>query len=381
MDKNIKILAYYLPQYHPIPENDEWWGKGFTEWTNVGKAKALFKGHYQPKVPADLGYYDLRLPEVRQEQTLLAKEAGVDAFCYWHYWFGNGQRLLENVFDEVLKTGKPDFPFCLAWANHSWFSKNWNNDGSSTNNILIEQQYPGIDDAKLHFDYLAKAFSDSRYVRVDDCPFLLIFDPVSIPEQYLKLFNAWAKDIGFDKGLYLVANIVHPNITKDSMLQKGFNAVTYQRLGGSSSSVINDMGRIGRGLFRIAKGLKGLLLHRPPRITDYRKYYKFLVDKSEDACEDVLPTIVPNWDHTPRSGWNGTLFVHATPEYFRKHVDEVLDIVHKKSPERRVVMLKSWNEWGEGNYMEPDLVFGKAYIRALRDAIDCLNSIESNNEF
>ena len=182
MGNKVEIIAFYLPQFHPMPDNDEWWGKGFTEWTNVGKAKALFKGHNQPRVPADLGYYDLRLPIVREQQVELAKEAGVTAFCYWHYWFGNGKRLMADIFNEVLKTGKPDFPFCLGWANHSWYAKNWNSDGTSTNKLLIEQIYPGIDDEKMHFAFLLKAFKDPRYVKIDNKPFLLIFDPISIPE-------------------------------------------------------------------------------------------------------------------------------------------------------------------------------------------------------
>ena len=118
-----RLIAFYLPQFYPTPENDEWWGKGFTEWTNVGRAKPLFKGHYQPKVPADLGYYDLRILEIREEQAKMAREAGIEGFCYWHYWFGNGKRLLSQVFKEVVESGKPDFPFCLCWANHSWLAK------------------------------------------------------------------------------------------------------------------------------------------------------------------------------------------------------------------------------------------------------------------
>ena len=141
MENKIKIIAFYLPQFHPFKENDEWWGKGFTEWTNVAKAKPLFKGHYQPKIPADLGFYDLRLPEVREEQAQLAKQAGIYGFCYWHYWF-NGQELMERPWNEVVNSENPDFPFCIGWANESWMSKMWNKDGSiAAGKILIEQTY------------------------------------------------------------------------------------------------------------------------------------------------------------------------------------------------------------------------------------------------
>ena len=123
--KKARVIALYLPQYHPVAENDKYWGKGFTEWTNVAKAKPLFKGHDQPRIPADLGFYDLRLPQVRKEQAELAKEAGIEGFCYWHYWFGNGKEVLQMPFDEVVKSGEPDFPFCLGWANHDWTTKTW----------------------------------------------------------------------------------------------------------------------------------------------------------------------------------------------------------------------------------------------------------------
>ena len=176
MTNNIKVLAYYLPQYYPTKENDQWWGKGFTEWTNVGKAEKLWKGHYQPKVPADLGYYDLRLPIVREQQAALAREAGVSGFLYWHYWFGNGKRLLSEVFQDVLDSGKPDFPFALAWANHSWYKKSWASDTNS-NELLLAQTYPGIEDARMHFEFLLKAFRDPRYIKIDGKPFLLIFYP------------------------------------------------------------------------------------------------------------------------------------------------------------------------------------------------------------
>lgn len=185
MYKKARVLAYYLPQFHPIPENDAWWGKGFTEWTNVGRAKPLYKGHYQPRVPADLGYYDLRLPEVQEAQAELAKEAGIEGFCYWHYWFGNGRRLLEMPFDKVLKSGKPDFPFCLAWANHSWYAKSFDLEGKDR--LLIEQQYLGKEDYVKHFFSVLPAFEDSRYVQVDGKPLFVIFSPKTIPDLSLFL--------------------------------------------------------------------------------------------------------------------------------------------------------------------------------------------------
>lgn len=370
--EKVKIIAFYLPQFHPFKENDEWWGKGFTEWTNVGKAKPLFKGHNQPRVPADLGYYDLRLPSVREEQAKLAIESGVYGFCYWHYWFGNGKRLMADIFDEVLETKKPDFPFCLGWANHSWYAKNWNSDGTSTNKLLIEQTYPGIEDQKMHFNFLLKAFKDPRYIKIDGMPFLYIFDPVSLPLEYLTNFREWTKNAGF-KDLYLVANISHPSITKESLLSKGYNAVNYQRLGGSTNKTLNQMGKIGRGIFKLSSYLKGMILHRPPRMVDYKNYYHLIVT-DEDKNIDVIPTILPQWDHTPRSGWNGSLIINSTPELFYKQAMTALNAIKEKDDEHKIVLLKSWNEWGEGNYMEPDLLNGKGFIKALKKALLDFNS-------
>ncbi len=369
MKNSVKVLAFYLPQFYPIPENDTWWGKGFTEWTNVGKAKSLFKGHYQPRVPADLGYYNLRNPEIRKAQVEMAKEAGISAFCYWHYWFGNGKRLLAEVFQDVLDTGEPDFPFCLAWANHSWYSKNWNSEGVISQQLLMEQTYPGLDDAKQHFNFLVKAFKDERYIKIDGKPFLLIFDPVSIPETYLNHFELWAKEAGFNNGLYLVANITHDYIEKEDMLKKGFNAVTYQRLGNFTNQYLKKMGRLGRGLHRLYSISKGFAFHRPPKMFDYRKYSQYLIT-DQDKERDVIPNIIPQWDHTPRSGWNGSLFINSTPDLFYQHVKQALIALHNKPHKEKILLLKSWNEWGEGNYMEPDIKFGKGFIRALKKAID-----------
>ena len=167
------LIALYLPQFHPIPENDEWWGRGFTEWTNVAKAKPLFRGHRQPHLPTDLGFYDLRLPEVREAQAEMARNAGVGAFCYWHYWFGNGRRIIERPFEEVRDNGKPDFPFCLAWANQSWTGI-WYGNPKRT---LMKQEYFGRVDEEAHFRWAQKAFEDPRYFKVEGKPMFTIFEP------------------------------------------------------------------------------------------------------------------------------------------------------------------------------------------------------------
>ncbi len=362
-----EVIALYLPQFHPIPENDEWWGKGFTEWTNVGKAKPLFKGHYQPRVPADLGYYDLRVKEVREQQVELAREAGVTSFCYWHYWFGNGKRLMANIFDEVLESGRPDFPFCLAWANHSWYNKTWNPDGSTEKKLLIEQTYPGIEDMRMHFEFLLKAFKDSRYTKIAGSPLLYIFDAEHLPKEYVNNLRQWTKEAGFPD-LYLVANAPDNTVESKFFIEKGYNAVTYTRL--RDASVIDfgnsDLKRkLGKALGRV----KGIITHRPPYLFDYAKASKKFITEVEKQ-EEVIPVIIPQWDHSPRSGWNGIMFDNSTPESFGLHVRDALNAIENKKEEHHILMLKSWNEWAEGNYMEPDLKFGKGYIKALKEALD-----------
>lgn len=203
MNDGNRIIALYLPQFHPIPENDGWWGKGFTEWRNVGKAQPLFRGHYQPRVPADLGYYDLRVSEAREAQAEMAKKYGVEGFCYWHYWFGNGKRLLERPFQEVLLSGSPDYPFCLAWANESWKGFFHGVNGRET---LIEQQYGSEDDYKEHFYSLLPAFKDPRYIRVDGKPLFMIYSPLSLPDarSFISLWQKLAYENGI-AGVHFVA--------------------------------------------------------------------------------------------------------------------------------------------------------------------------------
>ncbi len=352
-----KIIAYYLPQFHPIPENDKWWGKGFTEWTNVGKAKPLFKGHQQPKVPADLGYYDLRLSEIREEQAKLAKEAGIHAFCYWHYWLGNGKRLLEMPFNEVLRTGKPDFPFCLGWANHNWAKKQWNSDVSRRNNeMLIKQEYPGKEDYVNHFYSNLEAFRDKRYVRIDNKPFFLIYDVEKLPDaaEFIKIWNELAYKNGLGKFYFVSHTRKIDNI--DFFLQKGFDAVNF------------SPHRIPFGNMRtITSRIKRIIL-KIPNVVSYSKAIKTF-DHPLNYKEFIIPTIIPNWDHTPRSGASGIVLHNSNPKLFKIHVDSVLKSVQEKEVQNQIIMIKSWNEWGEGNYMEPDLKYGKSYLDILSYSI------------
>jgi Glycosyltransferase WbsX len=352
-----RIIALYLPQYHPIPENNEWWGPGFTEWTNVGKAKPLFKGHYQPRVPADLGYYDLRLPEVREAQAALAKEHGIEGFCYWHYYFGNGKRLLERPFDEVLESGKPDFPFCLGWANHSWHDKLFNNEGNDK--LLIEQKYGGIKDYTEHFYTVLPAFKDKRYIQVDGKPLFTVFSPSEIPNitEFIDLWQKLAIENGL-KGVHFVAN-THNVSDIPILTNKGFDAVMLNR--------IFHVFKAEYSLIRRAYIKSMRLIFKVGRIMDYAFSANHFTG-IEDSEENVYPSIIPNWDHSPRSGRMGHVFHNSNPTSFKVHVKNVLNTVKNKNKDHQVILLRSWNEWGEGNYMEPDLKYGKQYLEALRDA-------------
>lgn len=353
----MKIIAYYLPQFYPTPENDKWWGKGFTEWTNVGKAKPLFKGHDQPKVPADLGYYDLRVPEVREQQAELAIEAGVEAFCYWHYWFGNGKRLLEMPINEVLRTGKPDFPFCFGWANHSWYNKTWTQTKWYSKELLIEQTYPGIEDIDSHFYALLPAFRDKRYFRVKDKPLFLIYDSLQIPEVdfFISRWNELSI-LNNLPGIFFVAQTA--NISEVSVLE----SYKYDAINLCLNSV--PFGGKQTSFIARAKRYTKALLTKMPNAVDYsdaiKSFYNPIMKK-----ENVFPTLIPNFDHTPRSGVLGRVYYNSTPEKFGEHVNTILQNITHKDPDYRIVFLKSWNEWGEGNYMEPDIKWGKAYIDEL----------------
>lgn len=354
--RKARLIAFYLPQYHPVEENDLWWGKGFTEWTVVSGAKPLFAGHHQPNIPADLGYYDLRLPEARAAQAGLAKEHGIEGFCYWHYWLGDGRRLLERPFEEVLSSGQPDFPFCLGWANHSWKGVYFGAMGRT----LVEQTYPGRQDHIDHFNAVVRAFKDGRYLTVDGKPLFYIFNPGEIP--YLRGFTDLWRDLARGAGLPGIY-FVGQGAELGSIDKMGVDAVTDTR-----HRVVEQLWPPSSYLRRALSLYRKLL--NQPSIFSYARGMCYFLDRGA-AAPGHHPVIVPNWDTTPRLGRRGVVLQGSTPELFREHVREVLELVSQKRWEERIVFIRSWNEWGEGNYLEPDQKHGLGYLQALKAEVAC----------
>ncbi|MCQ2059672.1 MAG: glycoside hydrolase family 99-like domain-containing protein [Bacteroidaceae bacterium] len=381
--KKARVIAFYLPQYYPIPENDEWWGKGFTEWVNVAKARPLFKGHYQPHIPADLGFYDLRMPEIREQQAQMAREAGIEGFCYWHYWFGDGRMLLERPFAEVLASGKPDFPFCLGWANESWSSRTWTNvKGKQSSSILMEQKY-SQEDFKRHFEYVLPAFKDPRYIKVDNKPLFYIYYYQDIPDirMFLDMWNQMAKQNGFD-GIYFVARVSNISLKRvnsqgkkyyspkidlsnpgqyyNDALNMGFDAVN--SVGWYRASVIlgNRLGYLTSAF--LSKFFNTGFLRK----FDHEKIIENMYTP-QDAQDNIFPTLLPNWDRSPRAGRQGVINYNATPQVFDKNIKLALDLVKDRPYEHRILFLRAWNEWGEGNHVEPDLKYGHGFLDALKN--------------
>lgn len=356
-----RFIALYLPQYHPIPENDEWWGKGFTEWTNVARAKRLFPGHKQPRIPTELGFYDLRLPEVREQQAELAREHGVEAFCYYDYWFGNNKRLLERPIDEVIKTGKPEFPFCLSWANGSWYNKKWDPKAPGKDKLLIKQEYQGEKDYESHFYALLEAFKDARYVKINGSLFYMICEPFDTTGEIKTFIQCWrrlAKINGL--GDFFFVGQDTDSRHKKELLDMGFDAI-----------VNVDVKNVHHH-FPTWKKVALLLIRkvlRIPTVVSYKKAIDYMV--IEDCrSREVIPSVSPNWDHTPRSRHNGFVLTGATPQLFKKLVIRAIGMVKEKPKEEQIIIIKSWNEWGEGNYMEPDMLYGRGYLEALKEAIE-----------
>ena len=373
--KKIKILAYYLPQFHPTYINDKYWGKGFTEWTNVAKAKPLFRGHEQPMIPSDLGFYDLRVPEIRREQAKMAEEYGIYGFCYFHYWFGGGERILEMPFNEVLKDKSIELPFCLAWANHSWSNKTWNKNNLYQKDItFLEQKYLGDSDYILHFETLLPAFKDDRYIKVDNKPIFMIYLPFDFPEcqHFIELWNNLAKQNGFD-GIYFIAHYfsaqnlklkqiknINKLIEEDyrKLLNLGFDAIapTHQHY-----AEVKAIGVVKKAIYSISKKyLRSAIINK----YKYSKVMKHFYP-SVDCRYNVFPELLPRRDRSPRTGRMAQIYYQSSPLEFEKAMRKCLENSSNENKEG-FIFLNSWNEWGEGSFVEPDSRYGKSYLETIK---------------
>jgi lipopolysaccharide biosynthesis protein len=345
---DVRAIAFYLPQFHPIPENDLWWGKGFTEWTNVTKARPNFEGHYQPHLPADLGFYDLRVPEVREQQAELAREYGIHGFCYYHYWF-SGRRLLERPFNETLSSGRPDFPFCLLWANHNW-TRCWE---GGENEILIEQHY-SVEDDRNFIRNLFPAFEDRRYIRINGKPLLIVFRADILPDagRTAAIWREEMKNAGLGE-IYLC--LAQTKGSLDPRLHGFDGAVEFQPNNATIKKLDAQIAKINpyfAGTVRDYMINANAMIHAPK--PDYT----------------LFKAVMTGWDNTPRRQDTGLIYVNSSPEAYEYWLGKAVEhmITHYKGDER-IVFVNAWNEWAEGAHLEPDRRYGRRHLEATRNVM------------
>lgn len=368
-----KLISFYLPQFHPIPENDEWWGKGFTEWSNVVTAEPRFSGHNQPHLPTDLGFYDLRLPEIRQQQADMAKEYGLDGFCYYHYWF-NGKELLDRPLKEVVSSSKPDFPFCICWANENW-TRAW--DGLERE-VLIKQDYSS-DDSRKHFTSLLSTISDNRYIQLDGRPIILIYRPDNIPDpkSYFNQWREWAVKEGLN-GLYICA--VKNGFTKCTeveLIDMGFDSIVDFQPNRSDFPVASTLSQgvvdflrkvLPDRLFQILKNNTSAV-----NKIDYKKLVKKKTAQEWVVKYKKFPSVFPSWDNTARRK-TPTVIQNDDPKYFSEWLNFSVDAVKKYPEDERVVFINAWNEWAEGCHLEPDKKNGFKFLDVVKSVKKIINT-------
>jgi glycosyltransferase involved in cell wall biosynthesis len=356
---NVKLIAFYLPQFHPIPENDQWWGKGFTEWTNVSKALPNFEGHYQPRLPGELGFYDLRIPEIQKRQIELARKYGIYGFCFHYYWF-NGKRLLERPLNQFLENPDLDFPFCLCWANENW-TRRW--DGLE-NEILIEQTH-SEEEYLAFIRELIPSFLDKRYIRVDGKPLLMVYR-ISLlpnPKQAVEIWRSECKKNGIGE-IYLVAaqsfGITDPRpYGFDAAVEFPPHNLWHTQIDKKAVRITNP--------------------HFTGRIFDYRKAVQQMTHMGAPDYT-LYRTIMPSWDNTARKQNDGYVFVNSTPSEYKMWLEQMISYTRRNLPdEKQFIFINSWNEWGEGAYLEPDRLFGYAYLQATAEAVAPKPTISISN--
>ena len=357
-----RIIAFYLSQFHPTENNNKWYGNGFTEWTNVCKARPLFPGHEQPHIPADLGFYDLRLDQTKIDQAELAKKYGIEGFCYYYYRFSPNHHELDLPLKQMYQNKNVDIPYMLCWANESWYKKFWNKDGtvSKESKILAKQEYLGLKDYEDFFYEVLPFFNDKRYIKVDGKPVFMIYKALEFPDtpDFIKLWNKLAIDNGLS-GIYFISQTIKIEKEKEMLFNLGFDAIQ-----------VNGLRNLWIRRTKLRKAISLVLrnIFKIPLISSYKNALEYFVPE-ETSQENIYPTIIPNWDHTPRTGRRGTLLWNSTPELFRKHLRMIANVIRNKRDEQKLVFLMAWNEWGEGNYIEPDRKYGTKYLEVLKEEL------------
>ena len=368
----MKIISFYLPQFHPIPENDSWWGKGFTEWTNVARGKPLFPGHYQPHIPADLGFYDLRMDETRIAQAELASRHGVSGFCYYHYWF-NGKLLLERPFNEVLQSGRPDFPFSLCWANENW-TRTWE---GTEREILMEQRYENYDPVG-HMEWLEKAFANNRYIRINGKPLFLVYRPDDIPKirEIIKIWRKFISEKGYP-GIYICSVKNFKTTLSDAeSIALGFDAIVDFQPNPRDFPVLKwwnfaryILPRIFNQIILNLKAENILRLRPVVFVYDYELLALNAMRKPKSK-QKSFPCVVPGWDNTARKKVGATVIQNSDAGVYKKWLGNALERVLDYPKEEQIVFVNAWNEWAEGCHLEPDLKNGKKFLEATRTALE-----------
>jgi lipopolysaccharide biosynthesis protein len=340
---DIRLIAFYLTQFHPTPENDEWWGRGFTEWTNATKAQPQFPGHYQPHLPTDLGFYDLRLRKTRHDQIEMAKSYGVDGFCYHYYWF-SGKRILHEPLDDMLADPDSDMPFCLCWANENW-TRRWD---AAEHEILISQKYTKDDDLNFIKD-LIPTLKDKRYIHVDGAPFIIVYRPQHLPNarKTAKIWRDYCASVGIPK-IHIACAFSHGNW---DYKQFGFD-------GGVEFPPHNMVKHGLRDEMLTNEDYKGYVF-------DYKDVAEMYLDRKYGAELNGFRAVFPSWDNTARTGARATIGLNGTPENYEFWLTQAIKKTKQDFPENeRLVFINAWNEWAEGCHLEPCRKYGHSFLEA-----------------
>lgn len=362
-----KVLSIYLPQFHVIPENNEWWGEGFTEWTNVRRGRAYYPGHYQPREPLNDDYYDLSDLKVLEKHTRMARKAGISGFCFYHYYF-HGKKLLEKPIENYRDKSKEKFPYCLIWANQSW-ARTWYR-AAAGNRILLQQTYGEKKDWEDHFNYLLDFFKDDRYIKIDNKPVYIIYIPQDIKcrKQMFAVWQKMAKEHGFD-GIYLIGMVT--SFGKDSVdnLYDAFfdlEPLSTFRIDQSWRKYLQNWKGRYTGKIKSGRCIPSNRLWAQNAYS-YAYLCKAIERKAKLNRPKMFFGIFAGWDNTSRKDERGVIVAGGNPGIFQRHVKKMLRLSERYKKE--LIFLNAWNEWSESAYVEPDKKYGYQYLHALRDAI------------